>query len=58
MGSEGVTGGSCYEWRRRDGVSAGVLVEEKKKKMEWRGRNSDEDSLSTAPGSWLYPRHA
>lgn len=54
---EGATGGSCYERSRRDDAGAGVVVEEKKRKMEWRGRESDEDSLSTALGSWQDPRH-
>lgn len=54
---EGATWGSCYERRRRDGTGVGVLVEEKKRKMEWRGRKSDEDNLSAALGSWLNPRH-
>lgn len=34
-----------------------VLVEEKKRGMEQSDEGSDEDSLSTAPGSWLDPRH-
>lgn len=54
---EGAIWGSCYERRRRDGTGVGVVVEEKKRTMKCRGRESDEDNSSAALGSWLDPRH-